>query len=164
MSKKDIIILSTLIFLLLVFFVFLRKDEDTWICKNGEWIKHGNPSAPVPSAECKNDNQENQILILNNFKEGDVLNNGDIISGKIRDGFFFEGTFPIIIEDINGYGLGSSFATSKTDWMTSDYVDFVTEPINFDKKNNSKGYIIFRKDNPSALPENNMDIRLKVKF
>ena len=28
------------------------SGEDTWICKNGEWIKHGNPSAEKPAEPC----------------------------------------------------------------------------------------------------------------
>jgi len=27
-------------------------DEDTWICQNGQWVKHGNPSAPKPTNGC----------------------------------------------------------------------------------------------------------------
>lgn len=27
-------------------------DEDTWLCLNGEWVKHGAPSAPKPTTGC----------------------------------------------------------------------------------------------------------------
>jgi len=27
-------------------------DEDTWICVEGQWLRHGNPSAPMPTREC----------------------------------------------------------------------------------------------------------------
>jgi len=30
------------------------SGEDNWICQNGQWIKHGNPSSPAPSTGCKN--------------------------------------------------------------------------------------------------------------
>ncbi len=33
-------------------FVLVRGQEDTWICVNGEWIKHGNPSAQKPEKPC----------------------------------------------------------------------------------------------------------------
>ena len=30
--------------------VFLRGNEDTWIKDSGgNWVKHGNPSAPMPN-------------------------------------------------------------------------------------------------------------------
>jgi len=28
-------------------------DEDTWICQNGAWVKHGQPSAAVPTERCE---------------------------------------------------------------------------------------------------------------
>jgi ribosomal protein S24E len=37
---------------LLVTFVTLRANEDSWICTNGLWEKHGNPGAPMPNSEC----------------------------------------------------------------------------------------------------------------
>lgn len=27
-------------------------DEDTWICQNNQWVKHGNPNAPIPQSGC----------------------------------------------------------------------------------------------------------------
>ena len=29
------------------------SGEDTWICQGGAWVKHGNPSAPMPTGTCK---------------------------------------------------------------------------------------------------------------
>jgi len=45
---KILLILLALGFLLLL----IRGSEDTWICENGEWIKHGVPSAPKPTKPC----------------------------------------------------------------------------------------------------------------
>ena len=28
------------------------SGEDNWLCRNGEWVKHGNPSAPMPTEPC----------------------------------------------------------------------------------------------------------------
>lgn len=40
-------------FVVLVVAVFtLRGSEDSWICREGEWIKHGVPSAPKPTKQC----------------------------------------------------------------------------------------------------------------
>jgi uncharacterized membrane protein len=38
-----------------IFLVGMRflSGEDNWICKNGEWVKHGNPSYPAPQTICK---------------------------------------------------------------------------------------------------------------
>ncbi|MFH0906663.1 MAG: hypothetical protein ABIC36_01820 [bacterium] len=29
------------------------SNEDDWICRDGEWIKHGYPNAPKPTESCK---------------------------------------------------------------------------------------------------------------
>jgi len=33
-------------------FLFLRGNEDTWICDNGQWIAHGHPSSAQPTSGC----------------------------------------------------------------------------------------------------------------
>ncbi len=48
MNKK--IIYTILILVLLVAGIRFFSGEDGWMCNNGEWIKHGNPSAPAPDA------------------------------------------------------------------------------------------------------------------
>lgn len=35
-----------------VLMFFIRGSEDTWICSEGKWLKHGNPSAPMPTSGC----------------------------------------------------------------------------------------------------------------
>ena len=47
------------IFLFLVLFVilmWLRGPEDDWICVDGQWAKHGYPSAPKPIGPCEKEN------------------------------------------------------------------------------------------------------------
>lgn len=31
---------------------FFGGGEDTWICFNNQWVKHGNPNAPMPETGC----------------------------------------------------------------------------------------------------------------
>lgn len=54
--KKPLLIIITAIILIVAVVVFLRfvvgGDEDTWICSNGEWVKHGNPSNAKPVTAC----------------------------------------------------------------------------------------------------------------
>ncbi len=50
--KKRLFILLTL-FATWVFIRFvIGGSEDDWICVDGEWVKHGVPSAPMPEEEC----------------------------------------------------------------------------------------------------------------
>ncbi len=55
MSKSlNILIIMTLVVVVLgVVRVVIGGPEDAWICDNGQWVKHGAPSAPMPSEACK---------------------------------------------------------------------------------------------------------------
>jgi hypothetical protein len=53
--KTTIVILSVLVVILLVAvgaLLFLRGGEDGWLCQNGQWVKHGRPSKPMPQTPC----------------------------------------------------------------------------------------------------------------
>ncbi|MBU1151991.1 hypothetical protein KJ632_04160, partial [Patescibacteria group bacterium] len=54
-SKKIQFYIIT-IFVIIIFSIaslrLFSGDEDTWLCQNGQWIKHGNPDFPSPSTEC----------------------------------------------------------------------------------------------------------------
>ncbi|MFH1207544.1 MAG: hypothetical protein V1668_02970 [Patescibacteria group bacterium] len=43
-----VIVVAAVVILALRVFI----PEDTWICDNGQWVKHGNPSADKPTAGC----------------------------------------------------------------------------------------------------------------
>ena len=56
MKSKLSIIFTFLLLVLLIIFILrfvVGGDEDTWICEKGVWVKHGNPSAEMPQADCK---------------------------------------------------------------------------------------------------------------
>jgi len=54
--KRIIIVIGIALFLLFGILGLLRMvvggGEDTWICVEGEWVKHGVPSAPKPETPC----------------------------------------------------------------------------------------------------------------
>lgn len=47
-----IVLLALVISVFILRFIF-GGDEDTWICEHGYWIKHGNPSQPMPQVLCR---------------------------------------------------------------------------------------------------------------
>ena len=49
--KKILRIILIVVILLIVIFI-LRGSEDTWICDDREWVKHGVPNAPQPTDPC----------------------------------------------------------------------------------------------------------------
>ena len=42
-------IVPALIIIALVRFI---AGEDSWMCEDGEWVKHGMPSEPAPTTNC----------------------------------------------------------------------------------------------------------------
>jgi len=54
-DKKTKYIIFVFIFGILgaMFTLRLFSGEDDWACKNGEWVKHGQPSFSAPSIPCK---------------------------------------------------------------------------------------------------------------
>jgi len=82
--KKVIIFLLSLPVLVLLFWGLTRLwfPEDTWICKNGEWVKHGKPSAPMPSYPCQKEGERasGEKSTLANPAAQNCLNKG----GKLK--------------------------------------------------------------------------------
>ncbi|NCU28579.1 MAG: DUF2178 domain-containing protein [Candidatus Moranbacteria bacterium] len=53
-NKKKYIIFAIILAIFVAFFsIRFFSGEDNWICKNGQWVKHGNPSFDTPLIECK---------------------------------------------------------------------------------------------------------------
>ncbi|MFA5134417.1 MAG: hypothetical protein WC505_01360 [Patescibacteria group bacterium] len=54
--KKSIYITIAVVIAVIAIAGILRfvvgGDEDTWICENGAWVKHGNPDAAKPTTSC----------------------------------------------------------------------------------------------------------------
>jgi hypothetical protein len=97
-----------------------------------------------------NKGEEIQILKPTKFNE---ITSPLEIEGEAKGTWFFEGSFPIVIEDLSGNQIAQVPAQSTEDWMTEDWVSFRVE-INFDIETDTPAKIILKKDNPSGLPEN----------
>lgn len=46
------IFLLLIVGIVVVLRFFVGGPEDNWICQGGSWVKHGNPSAPMPTGSC----------------------------------------------------------------------------------------------------------------
>jgi hypothetical protein len=54
MSKKTVFILLAILILVVIAILRFSSSEDTWLCQNGVWVKHGNPSQNQPTTVCPN--------------------------------------------------------------------------------------------------------------
>ena len=147
---------------------FFSGPEDAWICTDDGWAKHGNPAGARPSAPCADKTQSPEIIpekeTIRVFSptSGATVKSPLTISGE-ASGWYFEGVFPIELVDAEGKVLASGNVTAGGDWMTTDFVPF-SGKLEFKAGKAKQGTLIFKKDNPSGLPENDASLRVPVKF
>ncbi len=108
------------------------------------------------------DNLENMIQV-DLIKDGDTVSSPLTITGKARGQWYFEASFPVEVVDDNGNLLAQTPAQAKGEWMTEDFVPFEVT-LNFVASSTNQGKIIFKRDNPSGLPENDAQLEIPVNF
>lgn len=164
MNKKTLIIIIIILFaIIIVFGIRFFTGEDSWICVDGQWVKHGNPSSPMPESGCGNNQPQQAEIIITSPQQNQIINSPLKIGGKARGSWFFEAVFPVKLLDNNGKQIAFGQAQAKGDWMTSDFVDF-SAVLNFSPPATNSGVLLFQNDNPSGLLENSKEFRLPIKF
>lgn len=83
------------------------------------------------------------------------------IEGKAVGNWFFEATFPIKLV-VDGQTIATINAEAKSDWMTTDFVDFSATLFYPTSTEDRKADLILQRDNPSGLPENDKSLRIPV--
>ncbi|MBN2087031.1 hypothetical protein JW758_01655 [Candidatus Peregrinibacteria bacterium] len=84
-----------------------------------------------------------------------------LIVGEARGTWFFEADFPIFLEDEEGNQIAVAIAHAQNDWMTEDFVPYKAK-LEFNVEEDIKGILVFKKDNPSDLPEYDDELRIPV--
>ena len=84
-----------------------------------------------------------------------------VLEGEAKGTWYFEADFPIFLLDENGNQLFVAIATAQDNWMTEDFVPFKAE-IEFDVPETMNGTLVFKKDNPSGLPEFDDEFKMPV--
>lgn len=98
------------------------------------------------------------------------IESGVSVTGQARGGWFFEGSFPVVLTDWDGKIIAEGPATAQGEWMTSEFVpfsatlSFVSPYTAGDPDFMSRGTLILKKDNPSGLPENDDALEVPVRF
>lgn len=57
--NKKYLLFAVIPLLLIGFLAYwrFRAPEGTWVCQNGQWVKQGNPSFPVPNRPCETEGE-----------------------------------------------------------------------------------------------------------
>ena len=131
--------------------------QEAKLCSDGSYVGRTGPKCEFTACP-----KEDLIVVESPFAFEEV-SSPLVVKGKARGTWYFEASFPVRLFDDNGKELAVVPAQAKTEWMTTDFVDFEAE-LNFATPATQKGYLVFEKDNPSGLPEHADQIKVPVSF
>jgi len=166
MKRDFLIILIIFAFLFAIGLIKGLSNEDDWICSGGEWVRHGNPSASMPTAPCGQSGQNDAESVGSDIavflpQAGQMVKSPATIEGEVRGTWFFEAVLPIEIRNNAGQKIAVGYVQATDDWMTENFIPFRGE-IEFDISATTSANLIFRKANPSDLPENDQEFKVPV--
>lgn len=107
---------------------------------------------------------ENDLIKINYPTIGQTITSPLSVAGQAKGTWYFEATFPLALIDQRGQTVAESFATAKDDWMTENFVPFEGEISFTPPPGQTKGTLIFKKDNPSGLPEYEDQLEIPIFF
>ncbi len=101
------------------------------------------------------------LFKLTSPTSGSTVTSPLTLSGEARGTWFFEGSFPVRLEDVNGNVVTSTIATSSEEWMTEEFIPFLAY-LDFSVTTDTQAIIVFQKDNPSDIRANDREVRVPV--
>lgn len=102
-------------------------------------------------------------ISLKNLTDNQPIANGLVVEGEVKGNWFFEASFPVEIYDANDQKLATVLAGTKENWMTSENISFFVR-LEFPKPATERGYVVFKRDNPSGLPVHDREFKVQVRF
>jgi hypothetical protein len=111
-----------------------------------------------------NELEKTDLIKITSPRPGEKVASPLSITGEARGTWYFEASFPVELQDANGNVLALHYAQAQGEWMTEDFVPFVSEITFAAPASGTKGKLILRKDNPSGLPEHDDSLIIPVSF
>lgn len=142
-------------------FVFWTKGDGAFVMENNEMTFK--ECVAEDDLQSKESFGNDKIRVFNPLPEQEI-ESPLIVRGEARGGWFFEADFPVVLTNWDGLIIGEAIASTQEDWMIDEFVEFEAV-LEFEKpsyKNN--GTIIFQKDNPSGLSENDDALEFTIYF
>lgn len=147
--------------------VWTRDSEQTGIVpENTPPDTVDENASPIPEDLQSHIDSKSSLIRVTTPEPFDMISSPVSVSGEARGTWFFEASFPIVVTDWDGRIIGEGFATAQGEWMTEEFVPFSGQ-INFSVPVETaypRGTLIFRKDNPSGLPEHDDALEIPVTF
>jgi len=168
--KKVLIIIIVVVVIGAIWLEFFKKEKveligctmEAKLCLDGFYVGRTGPKCEF--ALCEKEN----LIQIESPRAGEIISSPLVINGKVRGNWFFEASFPVILVDWDGKIIAQGIATAKGEWMTTEFVPFEAE-LKFEKPEfigdfSKRGALIFKKDNPSGLPEHDDALEMPIIF
>lgn len=136
------------------------------ICPDGTAVGRSGPNCEFAACPAPSESEKDDLIRVEAPLKGARVSSPLVVRGEARGMWYFEATFPIVIVNWDGLIIGEGYAEATSDWMTEEYVPF-TGTIEFDESligPYARGAVIFRKDNPSGLPEHDNALEVPIVF
>jgi len=126
----------------------------------GEVVQDFEGESNLPEAD------KTDLIVVTSPSSGATVTNPINVTGQARGIWYFEASFPLIVVDWDGRIIGEGYAQASDDWMTEDFVPF-TGTVSYDLPEDTpykRGALIFKKDNPSGLPQYDDALEIPILF
>lgn len=140
-----------------------------------ECLATGNPVMESYPRQCRygdktyvenigNELEKTNLIKLETPRPNEKISSPLTVKGQARGSWFFEASFPVFLVDWDGRIIAQGIASTKSDWMTTEFVPFeATLSFTADKNvYSNKGSLILKKDNPSGLSQNDDALEIPV--
>ena len=149
----------------------MQCPDGSYVGRTGPNCEFVCPEAPTVPADVQAQIDAKADLIKIEFpKPLNVIESPLTLTGQARGGWFFEASAPVVLTDWDGKIIAEGHVEAQGNWMTSEFVPFkgtltFTSPYTPGGQDTFKrGTLIFKKDNPSGLPENDDALEIPVRF
>lgn len=106
-------------------------------------------------------NASKDLIVVDSPKPGETAGQVISVSGSARGYWFFEASFPIELQSIDGTVIAQGIAQAEGDWMTEEFVPFKSR-IEIANPYFGDVIVVLKKDNPSGEPENDASVRFPL--
>lgn len=116
----------------------------------------------VATTTVDSNDTKKDLIVVDVPVKGMTISSPFVVSGKARGYWFFEGSFPIELRDMQGNVLETIIAQAEGEWMTTEFVPFTASLVFTKPSTPTPAVLVFKKDNPSGLPEKDDSIEISV--
>lgn len=139
---------------------FFQETVCPWgikLCLDGSFVSRVPPECNFASCP------QESLIKIKGLKAYDLITSPLVIKGEARGYWFFEADFPVKLLDQGGKVMAETIAQAQGSWMTEGFVPFEAR-LEFEVQEEEEGEIVFEKDNPSGLPEQEKELRVPIRF